>query len=132
MILLAASNRKLYLSDIPTETIEDVISRESIVPRLYGIPKIHKLYIPPRLIVSTIGSPIYNSAKYLTWLLKLLTDSTPSYVISSIHFVHQISDITLDPDDCLVSFDIFEIRCHTSEPSSIINIPILNSPFFHS
>lgn len=34
------------------------------IPRCYGLPKIHKIGYPLRVIVSALGSPLYNVARY--------------------------------------------------------------------
>jgi len=37
----------------------------SILPRTYGLPKIHKEGLPMRIIVSSSGGPLHNLAIYL-------------------------------------------------------------------
>ena len=44
--------------------------------KLYGLPKLHKPNIPMRPIVSFCGSPTYQLSKYLTNVLKPLTDES--------------------------------------------------------
>ena len=45
-------------------------------PKLYGLPKLHKPNIPMRPVVSFSGSPTYQLSKYLTNVLKPLTDES--------------------------------------------------------
>ena len=45
-------------------------------PNLYGLPKLHKPNIPMRSVVSFSGSPTYQLSKYLTNVLKPLTDES--------------------------------------------------------
>ena len=45
-------------------------------PKLYGLPKLHKSNIPMRPIVSFCGYPTYQMSKYLTTVLKSLTDKS--------------------------------------------------------
>ena len=45
-------------------------------PKLYGLPELHKPNIPMRSIVSFCGSPTYQLSKYLTNVLKPLTDES--------------------------------------------------------
>ena len=45
-------------------------------PKLYGLPKLHKPNIPMWPIVSFCGSPTYQLSKYLTNVLKPLTDKS--------------------------------------------------------
>ena len=44
----------------------------SATPQLYGLPKIHKPEVPLRPIVSSIDSPTYNLAKFLTRIVSPL------------------------------------------------------------
>ena len=44
--------------------------------KLYGLPKIHKADVPMKPMVSCIGSPTYNLAKYITTLMSLLIIQT--------------------------------------------------------
>ncbi|XP_076655132.1 uncharacterized protein LOC143360299 [Halictus rubicundus] len=103
---------------LPDHVHKTIIPKESKAPRLYGLPKIHKPDIPLRPIVSTIGSPTYKLAKYLTNILKPLTGSTPSYIKNSSHFIHKIQTIQTQPEDLLVSFDV---------KSLFTNVPITDS-----
>ena len=45
-------------------------------PKLYGLPKLHKLNVPMRPVVSFRGSPTNELSKYLTKILKPLTDES--------------------------------------------------------
>lgn len=40
------------------------------LPRLYGVPNMHKKKIPLRPIVSAINSPKYNLEEYIAHILK--------------------------------------------------------------
>nr|CAI5865204.1 unnamed protein product [Callosobruchus analis] len=68
-------------SSLDEETRKKVCRSEALTPRLYGLPKIHKHNVPLRPIVSTIGSPTYDSAKHLTTLLQ-----PPSSVVTAIRW----------------------------------------------
>jgi hypothetical protein len=52
-------------SSIPRQEQRPLLPSSTRPPRLYGPPKIHKEECPLRPIVSTMGSPTYNLAKYL-------------------------------------------------------------------
>ena len=81
-------------------------SYNGIAPRLYGLPKIHKVNIPLRPIVSSIGSPTYNIAKFLVPILTPLTGKGSSFVKNSIHFKSIIKSVEVTDSDSLVSFDV--------------------------
>ena len=65
--------------------------RQSTVPQIYGLPKIHKTDVPLRPIVYTIGSPTCGLAKELARILTPLSGRTSSFVRNSAHFVEKIS-----------------------------------------
>jgi hypothetical protein len=46
-------------------TYNHLKNTSGILPRCYGLPKIHKKDHPLRIIVSSVGSPTYNLAHYL-------------------------------------------------------------------
>ncbi|XP_045449970.1 uncharacterized protein LOC123658651 [Melitaea cinxia] len=75
-------------------------------PRLYGLPKIHKSGVPLRPIVSQIASPTYDLAKHVASVLQPFVGKSPSYVKDSRHFVQIIKEITLEPNEIMVSFDV--------------------------
>ena len=55
----------------------------SATPKLYGVPKIHKPEVPLRPIVSSIDSPTYNLAKFLTRIISTLSGKTSTFVKDS-------------------------------------------------
>jgi hypothetical protein len=76
-----------------------------ILPRCYGLPKVHKPGFPLRIIVSTIGSPTYNVAKFLCEILQKSVQKPKSHIKDSWTFVRKIRNIKITPDQSLVSFD---------------------------
>ena len=52
-------------SSLDDSTKKKLIPRNDILPRIYGLPKIHKIGVPLRPIVNTIGSPTYLLVKFL-------------------------------------------------------------------
>ena len=38
---------------------------KGVTPKIYGLPKVHKVNLPLRLIVAFVGSPTYNLSKFL-------------------------------------------------------------------
>lgn len=105
----------LKKSKLEPELIKYLSPKESLPPRLYGLPKIHKTNIPLRPIVSNIGSPTYTLAKFLTKPLQKLTKTNQYFIENSTDFVRKIQKIKTQPEDILVSFDV---------ESLFTNIPI--------
>ena len=75
-------------------------------PKLYGLPKLHKPNIPMRPIVSFCGSPTYELSKYLTTILKPLTNESRHKLQSTETFIDAIKTVQIPDDYELVSFDV--------------------------
>ena len=45
---------------------------KGVIPRFYGLPKIHKVSVPLHPIVSLINSPTYNLSKFFSRVLSSL------------------------------------------------------------
>ena len=67
-----------------------LIPKDALIPRIYGLPKIHKDGVPIRPIVNTRNSPTYQLAKFLAKKLKVFVGQTPSYIKDSTHMVNEI------------------------------------------
>ena len=57
-------------SNLDEEIKRKLCPKDSLVPRIYGLPKIHKQGAPLRPIINTIFSPMYKLTKYIANLLK--------------------------------------------------------------
>ena len=75
-------------------------------PKFYGLPKIHKEGVPLRPIVSSIGAMTYYTSKELSRILKPLVGRSPYHIQNSQDFIEQIQGIQLQPNQCMVSFDV--------------------------
>jgi hypothetical protein len=84
----------LKKSPIAAEVGQQLRPQDCRPPRLYGLPKFHKPDVPLSPIVSTIGSPAYRLAKYLSGLLSNHTGNSPHHVRNSVEFVHTLSTPT--------------------------------------
>ena len=106
---------KLYKNDkISTYLYKTLRSSDSVLPRIYGLPKIHKPNVPLRPIVSFIGTATYQLAKFLKQILVPLVGNTQYTVKNSSEFVELISSIKLGKSESQVSFDV--ISLFTSVP----------------
>ena len=72
----------------------------------YGLPKIYKANTPHRPIVSSRGSVTYGVTKILAKILRPLVGKSPHHVHSNKDFVERISKVTLQPGECLCSYDM--------------------------
>ena len=64
---------------------------ESLIPRLYGSPKIHKEGTPLRPIVDYTGSLSYNTSKSLSELLTPLAGKTEHHLKNSKHLAEVVN-----------------------------------------
>ena len=94
------------MREINETTLASIRPTASRTPRLYGLPKIHKPDVPLRPIVSSINSPTYHLAKYVTQVIGPLAGQTTSFVKNSRHFVEKIKDEIIREDEVMVSFDV--------------------------
>ena len=92
-------------------------SSDAQAPRLHGQPKVHKPDIPLRPIVSFIGSPTYALSKKIVKILAPLVGNTESHVRNSSDFVESITNLLLEDDEILVSFDI--VSLFTNIPTTL-------------
>ena len=75
-------------------------------PKFYGLPKIHKLGMPLRPIVSSIGTVTYQTSKEVARISKPLVGRSPHHVKNTQDFIDQIKGIHLGKDQCMMSYDV--------------------------
>ncbi|KAJ9592804.1 hypothetical protein L9F63_015526, partial [Diploptera punctata] len=100
------TKKKILDTPIDEELKRRLIPREksSLCPKIYGLPKIHKADIPLRPIVSSIGSPLQNIAKYLAKYFQPYAEEADSYVKNADHFLQHLQNQEIQPDDLLIKF----------------------------
>ena len=90
-------------------------------PTFYGLPKAHKDEMPLRPTVSNIGAVTYEISRELARILKPLVGRSPYHVQNIRDFIQHIQGIHLQPDECIMSYDVKAL--FTSVPIiSAINI----------
>ena len=93
-------------SGIQENTYKKLYPTGASSPKYYGLPKVHKIGIPLRPIVSSVGSVSNETAKELSKILKPLVGNTPYSVRNTKDFIHSIQNIRLQDDECMVSYDV--------------------------
>ena len=81
-------------------------SCDSALPRIYGLPKIHKTNLPLRPIVSFIGSATYEMPKFLKNVLSPLVGNSVHAVKNSNEFIKMIEPVRINQFESEVSFDV--------------------------
>ena len=75
-------------------------------PKYYGLPKIHKAGVPMKPIISSRGSATYETAKELAKIIKPMVERSPHYVQNNKDFLDSIKNIKIQPDECIMSYDV--------------------------
>ena len=75
-------------------------------PKYYGLPKIHKAGVPLKPIISSRGSATYETAKELAKIIKPMVERSPHYVQNNKDFLDSIKNIKIQPDECIMSYDV--------------------------
>ena len=98
---------------------------QSVTPKIYGLPKLHKSSIRLTAIVSFIGAPTYQLSKFLVNVLSYLLTYDFS-INNSKHFVQRMNEIQCHDNDFLVSFDIKTLFTCIPDVLRIIEHLLLN------
>ncbi|XP_018368506.1 PREDICTED: uncharacterized protein LOC108764666, partial [Trachymyrmex cornetzi] len=79
------------------------------LPCAYGVPKIHKQGYPLRIIISSIGSPLYPLANFLQNILSESLPTANSYIMNSFHLIEELKNIRIEDNFSLVSLDVVSL-----------------------
>ena len=71
-----------------------------------GCPKYTKLVFPLKPIISSRGSATYETAKELAKIIKPMVERSPHYVQNNKDFLDSIKNIKIQPDECIMSYDV--------------------------
>ena len=94
---------------IDDPTYRKLHSTDGTPPAIRGSVKHHKEGNPLRPIVTCIGSALYNTSKFLTDILSPIQNRNGYSVANSLQFSKEISDIKIDENEVLVSFDVVSL-----------------------
>ena len=78
---------------IPDSLYRHLNRTEGILPRAYGLPKIHKPGCPLRIIISSVDSPLYNLAKFLHNIIFKSVPRPDNSVKNSFQLVEKLRDL---------------------------------------
>jgi len=87
--ILSTWKNSEYISNTTHKTL---ISSDGLLPRAYGLPKVHKEGCSFRIIVSSVDSPLYAFA---TFLQKTISTSIPlpqSHIENSFELVKKLTN----------------------------------------
>uniref|UniRef100_H3AA55 Reverse transcriptase domain-containing protein n=1 Tax=Latimeria chalumnae TaxID=7897 RepID=H3AA55_LATCH len=83
------------------------------IPRMFGLPKVHKDGIPIRPVISHRSNIFYKVARYLGKSLSRYVNSKRRSVVNE--FVQRLSDIRIEEDEIVVRFTNMEVKVGVDE-----------------
>ena len=109
---------------------EMIYPSDAVAPRMYGAIKAHKpeKHYPMRIIVSTVGTPVYGLSKYLVNITQPTLDKNEIRLKNSSSFVDKAKNWDISPTEVQVSFDV--VNLYPSVPidkATTVMIDILNN-----
>ena len=102
---------------IETDSINYILPKGSTIPRLYGLPKIHKTGNPCPSFLSMVGGVVHNIAKFIAKVLKPIEQYFSSHCFTdSFDLVDKLKHIKHRPEN--IVFASLEII------SRFTNVPV--------
>ncbi|XP_024891068.1 uncharacterized protein LOC112466939, partial [Temnothorax curvispinosus] len=97
---------------------------DGVLPRAYGLPKIHKQNHPLRIIVSFIDGPLHNLARFLHNIISTSIPKANSHIKDSFQLVNNLNGLRLEDDYILISLDV--VSLFTNVPTDLAIDSICN------
>jgi len=88
---------------ISTTTYRTLYCSDGILPRAYGIPKVHKPDCPFRIIISSIDNPQYTLATFLHNIINNCMPKAKTHIDNSFSLFDTLSNLKLEDNTCLIS-----------------------------
>ena len=77
----------------------------------------YKPGFPLRPIVSSIGSALYNTSKFLSDILLPIQNLNGYSVLNSSQFAKEVANMEISDDEVMVSFDVVAFHSYPSKQS---------------
>jgi len=104
--LLARWKKHDYIS---MATYRSLYCSDGILPKAYGLPKVHKAGCPYRVIISSIDSPLYSLVTFLHNVIKNNIPAAKSRIDNSFLLFDSLNDKKLENDSFLISLDVVSL-----------------------
>jgi len=79
---------------------------DGLLPRAYGLPKVHKPNCPFRIIISSINSPLHAFATYIQKIISINIPTAQSRIDNSFDLVKKLTGVHIDDGFSLISLDV--------------------------
>jgi len=113
---------------LPSNKLFFLNSSNAVLPRAYGLPKIHKPGFPLRIIISSIDSPLHNLAEFLQNILNQSLPTALSHLRNGSDLTKKLVNFRFSDDSSLVSLDV--VSLFTNVPVDMV-LDILNDNWQH-
>jgi len=87
---------------ISLATYRNLYCSDGILPRAYGLPKVHKPDCPFRIIISSIDSPLYSLANFLHNIINKGMPKAKTHINNSFLLLKILSGLKLENETCLI------------------------------
>ena len=91
------------------KTYRKLHSTDGSPPAIRGSFKQHKQGNPLKLIVTSIGSALYNTSKFLADIIFPRQNDNGFTVQNSIEFAKEVNDVAIADDEVMVPFDAISL-----------------------
>jgi len=99
--------KKLLLNDyISKLQYLKLRSSDSNLPKAYGLPKVHKINFPYRIIVSSVNTVLYSLSSFLQDIIFISLEKNNSYIANSFDLYDTLSEKRVRDIDVLISLDV--------------------------
>jgi len=103
---------------IDTRIYRKLLTTDGVLPRAYGLPKLHKVGYPLRVIVSSLKSPLYELSYFLHNIIRNSVPDATSSVGNSFKLVKELNGNMMDYGCTLASLDV--VSLFTNVPSQFV------------
>jgi len=101
---------------------------DSLLPKAYGLPKVHKKEITFRIIISSVNSTCYSFANFLHKILHTSLPLPNSHVKNSFELYKILNGFNVPSDYALISLDVKSL--FTNIPGELV-MESINSRWVH-
>lgn len=110
--LMKKWGKKKYVS---SSEYHHLRSSDASLPRAYAVPKIYKINVPYRIIVSSVNTALYTLAGFLGRIISDRISKARGHINNSFELYKKLSGVEMDESGVLISLNI---------TSLFINIPL--------
>jgi len=90
---------------ISKKTYFSLHSSDSILPKVYRLPKIHKVNVPFKIIISSVNSTLYSLAAFIHNIIAGSITNNTSHINNSFKLFKSLSGLKISESDILISLD---------------------------